>query len=94
MKNTTPIASLLVMLVMAGNSSTAVAGNNNCQSYWPKVPYNCVVMRVETAPVEKADFSAFETGASKSSVNRYSKTRYKLRSVPRDVARRLRSQNN
>ena len=92
MKKPTQIASLLVTLVTAVISSTAFAGVDNCKTYWPKVPYNCVVVKVENHPSERADFSAFETGAVKVSGSTGSNTQYKLRSVPRDTARKLRSQ--
>ncbi|MGR9074026.1 MAG: hypothetical protein ACU833_13265 [Gammaproteobacteria bacterium] len=92
MKKPTQIASLLFILVTAVISSTAFAGVDNCMSYWPKVPYNCVLVKVENHPSERADFSAFETGVVKVSGGTGSNKQYRLRSVPRDVARKLRSQ--
>lgn len=92
MKKPIQIASLLVTLVTAVISSNAFAGVDNCKTYWPKVPYNCVMVRVESHPVERADFSAFETGTVKVSGSMGSNAQYKLRSVPRDTARKLRSQ--
>lgn len=94
MKKSTQIASLLFSLGAAIASSTAYAEVNNCRSYFPKVPYNCVVMKVQSPTSERADFSAFETGAVNASGNTGSNTHYKLRSVPRDVAKKLRSQNS
>ena len=92
MKKTAQIASLLVTLVMAVNSSTAFAGDN-CHSYWPKVPYNCKVVRVKKNPSERADFSAFETGTGTGTGKvSDSNTQYTLRSVSRKTARKLRSQ--
>lgn len=92
MKNPTQIASLLVTLVTSLISSTAFAGADNCNTYWPKVPYSCVLVKVTNYPAERADFSAFETGTVKASTSKDNNAHYTLRSVSRDTARELRSQ--
>ena len=89
MKKSTQIASLLVTLVTALISTSVFADADNCNSLYPKVPYNCVLVRAKSLPLERADFSAFETGTTKISD---SNVRYKLRSVSRNTARKLRSQ--
>ncbi|MGR9046671.1 MAG: hypothetical protein ACU83N_15385 [Gammaproteobacteria bacterium] len=94
MKKPARIASLLITLGTTVISSTAFAEVDNCRSYFPKVPYNCVLTKVQNIPSERADFSAFETGAVKASGSTGSTTNYKLQSVPRDIARKLRSQNS
>ncbi len=90
MKKTTQIASLCITLGTVMISSNVFAGVNNCRSYYPKAPYNCVVTKAKDLPSERADFSAFEASEVKVSAG----TTHRLRSVPRDVARKLRSQSN
>lgn len=94
MKKSTQIASLVIALGTAAISSSAFAGVNNCRSYYPKVPYNCVVMKVQETPSERAEFSAFETGSVKATSKTGGNEQYRLRSVPRDVARKLRAQSS
>lgn len=93
-KKTTQVASLCITLGTAALSSTVFADVNNCRSYYPKVPYNCVVTKAKNIPSERAEFSALETGVVKASDNADGNTLNRLRSVPRDVARELRSQSN
>lgn len=89
MKKTTQITSFLFLLVSTLTSTTVLAEANNCNSLWPKVPYNCVLVKVKDIPSERADFSAFETGSAKAFGGN---SQYKLRSVSRDTARKLRAQ--
>ncbi len=92
MKKTTQVASLCLAVGAAVISSAAFADVNNCRSFYPKAPYNCVVTKAKSLPSERAEFSAFETGAavaSDSAAGNASSNR--LRSVPRAVARKLRS---
>ncbi|MGY6274640.1 hypothetical protein [Methylomonas sp. MgM2] len=89
MKKPTPIASWLAALVIALISTNVLAGADNCTAFYPKVPYNCVLLKVKDLPSERADFSAFETGATKASGHHM---QYKLRSVSRNTARKLRAQ--
>ena len=94
MKKTTQVACLLVTFGAAMISSSANAGVDNCKSYWPKVPYNCVMVKVRHLPPERADFSAFETGAVKASSDTASNRQLRYRSMPRDEARKLQAQFN
>lgn len=89
MKKLIQIATSLVALLAIFGSTSVSAEVDNCSSFYPKVPYNCDLVRVEVLPAERADFSAFETGSPKASA---SKAQYRLRSVPRDVAREIRAQ--
>lgn len=89
MKKPTQIASLLVALATVLISTTVFAGADNCNSLYPKVPYNCVLLKVKSLPLERADFSAFETGTTNASSGNVQR---RLRSVSRDTARKLRSQ--
>lgn len=89
MKMSTPIASPLVALLIALTSTSVVADVDNCSSLFPKVPYNCELVRIEPVPLERADFSAFEIGSVKVATR---KVQPILRSVTRDMARTLRSQ--
>lgn len=94
MKKLTQITSLVIALGVAGISSSAYAGVNNCKNYYPKVPYNCSMTKIQSMPSERAEFSAFETGEVKATTSAGTITKSKLRSVPRNVARKLRAQNN
>lgn len=94
MKKTTQVASLCIAFGATVLSSTAFADVNNCRSYYPKAPYNCVVTKAKNLPSERAEFSAFETGAVKVSDSAAGNTQHRLRSVPRNVARKLRSQSH
>ena len=89
MKKTTQIAVLSGALITALTSTSVFAGASNCNSFYPKVPYNCVLVKAKNLPSERADFSAFETGtvAKASGHNIHTK----LRSVSRATARKLRS---
>ncbi|TCV83176.1 MULTISPECIES: hypothetical protein [Methylomonas] len=92
MKKPTQIASLLFALITALISTSVFADTDNCSSFFPKVPYSCVLVRVQSLPSERAEFSAFETGTSTSKAS-VGNVKYTLRSVSRDTARKLRSQN-
>lgn len=70
-------------------STSVLAGTDNCSAYFPKVPYNCVLVKSNNPQLERADFSAFETGTAKASTGT---AHNKLRSVSRNTARKLRSQ--
>jgi len=93
MKKKIQITSQLITLGAVAVSSAAFAGVNNCRSYFPKVPYNCVVIKTQKIPSESADLSASKSGAEKAASSTGSHAQSKRRSVPRDVARKLRSQN-
>ena len=91
MKKSTQITSLLVALITASISTTIFADADNCNSFYPKVPYSCELVRVKSLPLERADFSAFETGTNTTKASG-SDVQYTLRSVSRDTAKKLRSQ--
>ncbi|MCQ8181846.1 hypothetical protein NP603_12065 [Methylomonas sp. SURF-1] len=90
MKKMTRIAGLSAAVFMASISANVFAEADNCAAFYPKVPYNCELIRVKVLPAERADFSAFETGAVKASAGG---AQYRLRSVTRDTARALRAQH-
>ena len=96
MRKPNQLTRLLAVLTVSVMSSSAFAEASNCHSYWPKVPYNCVMVKVADYPTERADFSAFETGpgnsvdgSRKSAANH---AQYSLRSVSRATARKLQAQ--
>jgi len=90
MKKITQIVCLFAALVTTSIATNAFADTDNCNSFWPKLPYNCVLNRGKALPSERADFSAFETGITKTSVDR---TRYAHRSISRYAAKQLRQQS-
>ena len=92
MKKPTQIASLLVALITALFSTSIFADASNCNAFYPKVPYNCELVRIKSLPLERADFSAFETGATAAKASA-GHVQYRLRSVSRDTARKLRAQS-
>ena len=77
------------MVLATASFSTAVFAVDNCNSFYPKLPYNCVALKVNHQPLERADFSAFETGISQAENSRI---RYK-RAVKRETARELQIQS-
>ena len=95
MKKRTLIRILSTSLATAVITSSAIVKADNCRSYWPKLPYNCVAVKVPSQPSERADFSAFETGNAKTGTIQAadSDVHYRLKSVSRATARKLRSQD-
>lgn len=91
MKKTIQITSLLAAVATASISTGAFAETDNCNSFWPKLPYNCVLHRGKALPAERADFSAFETGTTKTSS--IDKAHYTHRSISRYAAKQLRQQS-
>lgn len=89
MKTSIQIASSIVALLTVLSSNAVLAEVDNCGSFFPKVPYNCELVRIDSAPAERADFSAFEIRPAKTA-NR--KDQPMLRSVTRDMAKKLRAQ--
>jgi len=89
MKKFTQLTASTFALITSVMSTSVFAGADNCNSFFPKVPYNCEVVKVKILPLERADFSAFETGTPRASA---SNVQYKLRSVSRYNAKKLRAE--
>jgi hypothetical protein len=84
MKKLTQAICCSIALTATSFSTTAFAVDN-CNSFYPKLPYNCVALKGNHQPLERADFSAFETGTTQAS---NSHINYK-RAAKRETAKQL-----